>query len=425
MTAAAVAAPESALERETIRSWKVPIALGIFTVVALILFVLLGRDGESNFRLSTETDLFQVPTLTIPTRAGGIVITLLLAVIAAFSAMRTRAALRTPLWLVAIFGVLFVFVFLTWASAGATVPMSGLLAGTLGLSVPLIFGALGGVIGERVGVVNVAIEGQLLAGAFASAVVASVTRQPLVGLLGAMLAGVLVSFVLAAFSIKYIVDQVIVGVVLNVLVTGLTSFFFSIVLTPNADLLNSPPKFERIRIPFLADIPVLGPALFRQTIIVYVMYVAVPLVWYFLFKTRWGLRLRSVGEHPQAADTVGINVARTRFWNVSLAGAIAGFGGAYLTLGAVGAFNKEMTAGAGFIALAAVIFGRWDPIRATLAALLFGFAQNLQNVLSIIGAPVPSEFMLMLPYVVTIVAVAGLVGQVRAPAASGKPYIKS
>ncbi|WP_210480527.1 ABC transporter permease [Naasia sp. SYSU D00948] len=425
MTVAAVPAPEAVLEREAVRSWKVPIALGIFTAVALILFVLLGRDGESTFRLSTETDAFRLPDLTIPTRPGGILVTVLLAAITAFSVLRARSAQRTPLWLVALFGVLFVLGFLTWASAGAAVPMSGLLAGTLGLSVPLIFGALGGVIGERVGVVNVAIEGQLLAGAFASAVVASITQQPLVGLLGAMVAGVLVSFVLAAFSIKYIVDQVIVGVVLNVLVTGLTSFFFSIVLTPNAALLNSPPKFERIRIPFLADIPVLGPALFRQTIIVYVMYLAVPLVWYCLFKTRWGLRLRAVGEHPQAADTVGINVARTRFWNVSLAGAIAGFGGAYLTLGAVGAFNKEMTAGAGFIALAAVIFGRWDPIRATLAALLFGFAQNLQNVLSIIGAPVPSEFMLMLPYVVTIVAVAGLVGQVRAPAASGKPYIKS
>ena len=164
--------------------------------------------------------------------------------------------------------------------------------------------------------------------------------------------------------------------------------------------------------------------LFRQTIIVYIMYVAVIVVWYALFKTKWGLRLRSVGEHPQAADTVGINVNGTRFWNVSLAGAIAGLGGAYFTLGSVGAFNKEMTAGAGFIALAAVIFGRWDPIRATMAALLFGFASNLQSVLSAIGSPVPSEFMLMLPYVVTIFAVAGLVGYVRGPAASGKPYIK-
>ncbi|WP_210508966.1 ABC transporter permease [Naasia sp. SYSU D00057] len=426
MTAvAATRAPEPALEREAVRSWKVPIALAIFTLVALVLFVALGRDGTSTFRLSTEADAFRLPDLALPTRAGCIVLTVLMAAITAYSVVRSRAARKTPLWLIALFGVLFVVAFLTWASAGAAVPVPGLLVGTLGLSVPLIFGALGGVIGERVGVVNVAIEGQLLAGAFASAVVASVTRQPLIGLIGAMVAGMLVSFVLAAFAIKYLVDQVIVGVVLNVLVTGITSFFFSKVLTPNASVLNSPPKFSRIEIPVLSDIPIIGPALFRQTIIVYVMYVAVALVWFFLFKTRWGLRLRSVGEHPQAADTVGINVARTRFWNVSLAGAIAGFGGAYLTLGAVGSFNKEMTAGAGFIALAAVIFGRWDPLRATLAALLFGFAQNLQNVLSIIGSPVPSEFMLMLPYVVTIVAVAGLVGQSRAPAASGKPYIKS
>lgn len=416
---------EPALERDVVRSWKVPIALGVFALGASVLFVAFGRDGISTFRLATESDAFALPDLVIPTRAGCIVMTVLLLTVAALTAFWAWSARQTPLWLIAAYGILFVVDFLTWASAGAAVPVPGLLVGTIGLSVPLIFGALGGVIGERVGVVNVAIEGQLLAGAFASAVVASVTQQPLLGLVGAMVAGVLVSFVLAAFAIKYLVDQVIVGVVLNVLVTGLTSFFFSKVLTPNAAVLNSPPKFDRIRIPVLADIPVIGPALFRQTIIVYVMYVAVALVWFCLFKTRWGLRLRAVGEHPQAADTVGINVARTRFWNVSLAGAIAGFGGAYLTLGAVGSFNKEMTAGAGFIALAAVIFGRWDPLRATLAALLFGFAQNLQNVLSIIGSPVPSEFMLMLPYVVTIVAVAGLVGQVRAPAASGKPYVKS
>ncbi|MDQ1549560.1 MAG: ral nucleoside transport system permease protein, partial [Microbacteriaceae bacterium] len=236
--------------------------------------------------------------------------------------------------------------------------------------------------------------------------------------------GVLVSFVLAAFAIKYVVDQVIVGVVLNVLVTGITSFLYTTVLSPNGDLMNSPPQFERVNIPLLSEIPILGPVLFQQTIIVYVMYIAVAAVWFALFKTRWGLRVRAVGEHPQAADTVGINVNRTRFWNVSLAGAIVGFGGAYFTLGSVGGFTKEMTAGNGFIALAAVIFGRWDPIKATLAALLFGFASNLQSVLNILGSPVPSEFMLMLPYVVTIFAVAGFVGRSRAPAADGRPYIK-
>jgi simple sugar transport system permease protein len=297
-----------------------------------------------------------------------------------------------------------------------------LLIGAVALSTPLIFGAMGGVISERVGVINIAIEGQLLAGAFVSAVVASITGSTYVALLAALVAGALTASLLAVFSIRYFVNQVIVGVVLNVLVVGLTSFLYSVVLTKNAETLNSPPRFARIDIPVLSQIPILGPVLFRQTLIVYLMYIAVALVFFGLFHTKWGLRLRAVGEHPQAADTVGINVARTRFWNVCLAGAIAGLGGAYFTLGSVGAFGKEMTAGAGYIALAAVIFGRWDPVRATLAALLFGFASNLQNVLGIIGSPVPSEFMLMLPYVVTIFAVAGLVGHVRGPAAAGKPY---
>jgi simple sugar transport system permease protein len=170
---------------------------------------------------------------------------------------------------------------------------------------------------------------------------------------------------------------------------------------------------------------VIGPVLFDQTVIVYLMYLGVAAVTVGLYTTRWGLRLRAVGEHPQAADTVGISVGGTRFWNVSLAGAIAGLGGAYFTLAAVPAFSRDVTSGAGFIALAAVIFGQWNPVRATLAALLFGFASNLQNVLGIFeNTPVPSDFLLMLPYVVTIFAVAGFVGQVRGPAAAGKPYLK-
>ena len=408
-----------------IRSWKTPIALGVFTVFGAIMLVAFGRDGTSTMVLSTTSDLIQLPTVDLPTRATGIVVSLLLLGIATGSAWLVRNARKTPIWLIGVFAFLLLLGFLAWASAGASIPIPGLLFGSLSLAVPLIFGALGGVISERVGVVNVAIEGQLLAGAFTSALVASITGQPLLGLLAAMLAGVLVAFVLAAFSIKYFVDQVIVGVVLNVLVSGVTGFLFTQLLAPNAATLNQPPKFDRINIPFLSEIPILGPVLFRQTLIVYIMYFAVIAVYFGIFHTKWGLRLRAVGEHPQAADTVGIKVAATRFWNVSLAGAIAGAGGAYFTLGSVGAFGKEMTAGAGFIALAAVIFGRWDPIRATLAALLFGFASNLQSVLSIIGSPVPSEFMLMLPYLVTIFAVAGLAGRSRGPAASGKPYIKS
>ncbi|MEO6827844.1 MAG: ABC transporter permease [Microbacteriaceae bacterium] len=403
--------------------WKAPIALAVFAILAIVLFVLLGRDGTSGFRFSDTGDAVRLPTLTLPTRATGVVVTVLLILAVGWSALLARRAKKIPLWLVIVFSLLFMVAFLAWASAGHTVPFTGLLVGTVSLSVPLIFGALGGVISERGGVVNVAIEGQLLAGAFVAALVASMTGSPYVGLLAAIVAGVLVSFVLAAFSITYFVDQVIVGVVLNVLVLGLTNFFYEQVMVVHPNL-NAGHRFSPLPIPGLSDIPIIGPVLFRQTIIVYVMYIAVILVYFGLFHTRWGLRLRSVGEHPQAADTVGINVTGTRFWNVSLAGAVAGFGGAYFTLGSVGGFSENMTAGQGFIALAAVIFGQWDPIKATLAALLFGFATNLQNILGIIGSPVPSEFMLMLPYVVTIFAVAGLVGRSRAPAADGKPYIK-
>ncbi len=240
-----------------------------------------------------------------------------------------------------------------------------------------------------------------------------------------MVAGMLVAAVLAAFAIKYLVDQVIVGVVLNVLVTGLTSFLYSQVLQPNAATLNTPPRFDRLPIPLLSDIPVIGAGVLPPDDH-RVPHVRRRRRWstFGMFHTRWGLRLRAVGEHPQAADTVGINVNATRFWNVLLAGAIAGIGGTVFTIGNGIAFNKEMTAGAGFIALAAVIFGQWDPIKATLAALLFGFASSLQNTLSTIGSPVPSEFMLMLPYLVTIFVVAGAVGRSRAPAADGIPYIK-
>jgi len=408
-------------------SWKAPIVFGVITLLAAVLFLLVGSGGGAVFRLTSEGDVISLPEVTLDGRTTGIVVVIALALISIASALLVRAKRRVPLWLTIAFAILFVAGFLTWAAAGAkthVIPMPGLLAGALSLSVPLIYGALGGVISERVGVVNIAIEGQLLAGAFTSAVIASITGNPFLGLLSAAVAGMLVSFALAAFSIKYFVDQVIVGVVLNVLVVGLTSFLYSQVLTEDGGALNSPPRFPRINIPVLGDIPLIGPMLFRQTVIVYIMYVAVIAVYVGLFHTKWGLRLRAVGEHPQAADTVGINIARTRFWNVSLAGAIAGLGGAFFTLGSVGAFNKEMTAGAGYIALAAVIFGRWDPVRATLAALLFGFASNLQNTLGVIGSPVPSEFMLMLPYIVTIFAVAGLVGKVRGPAASGKPYIK-
>ena len=415
------------LEKKVVRSYKTPIILTVVTVLAIVLFVIFRRGGDTTFTFAGGRIAPSLPELVLPTTLTCVILTLVLAVMAAASwGLLVRFA-RVPLWYSAVFSFLFVVSFLTWAAGDNSrpLPITSLLLGTVSLSVPYIFGALGGVISERSGVVNIAIEGQLLGGAFLGAVVASMTRSLWLGLLAALVAGVLVSFVLAAFAIKYYVDQVIVGVVINVLVLGLTNFFYSQVLAKDASLLNDPPLLPAIPIPGLSAIPVIGPVLFDQSIIVYLMYIAVAAVYIGLFHTRWGLRLRSVGEHPQAADTVGINVTGTRFWNVSLAGAIVGLGGAYFTLGSVGSFSQDMTGGQGYIALAAVIFGRWDPIRATLAALLFGFASNLQYTLAAVGSPVPSEFLLMLPYVVTILAVAGFVGYVRGPAASGKPYIKS
>ncbi|GAA4175407.1 ABC transporter permease [Gryllotalpicola koreensis] len=428
MTTATAPVPDASpivLEKVEVRSWKVPIALSVFALGAVVLFIFFARSGHTEFRFSQSEDFFRIPDVTVASAPVGIVLAIVTVVMALLSWAAVARGIRVPMWFTALFAVVFMVGFLAWAAQGdRPLPVTSLLLGAVTLSVPLVFGALGGVIGERAGVVNVAIEGQLLGGAFCSALVASATGSMTLGLVAAAIAGVLVAFILAAFAIKYLVDQVIVGVVINVLVTGLTNFGYSKVLAADPEHLNKRMTLPDLPIPGLSEIPVIGPVFFDHSIIVYIAYVAVAAVWYGLFHTKWGLRVRAVGEHPKAADTVGINVNGTRFWNVSLAGAIAGLGGAFFTLGSVGLFTKEMTAGQGYIALAAVIFGRWDPIRATLAALLFGFATNLQNTLGIIGSPVPSEFLLMLPYLVTIFAVAGLVGKSRAPAADGTPYVK-
>ena len=328
------------------------------------------------------------------------------------------------MWFPLLFGIVFVFAFLTWSAAGAgRMPVTALLAGALALSVPLIFGAMCGLVGERSGIINIAIEGQLLAGAFLAAVVASALQNPYAGLFAAPIAGALVAVVLTFFAVRYWVDQIIIGVVLNVLVVGVTSFLFSTVLTQDPATWNARQQLPNLPIPLLSDIPVIGPVLFNQNILVYLMYVVVVALQIFIFRSKWGLRMRAIGEHPKAADTVGINVNRNRVLNTLLAGAIAGLGGAFFTIGSGLAFGKEMSAGQGYIALAAMILGKWNPMGALFAALLFGFSKNLANVLSAIGTPVPSQLLLMLPYVVTVLAVAGFVGRVRAPAAEGKPYI--
>ncbi|MFC5380202.1 ABC transporter permease [Aquipuribacter nitratireducens] len=405
------------------RQWRTPVILWVLAVVALLGFALTAPvDRSSAFGLSTGGQAIQLPDLVLPTLATTVVLGLLLAGLAAYATVLANARRGVPLWVGLVAGAAFLLSFLTWAAEGQRIPFTNLLQGALFLATPLVFGALSGVLCERAGVINISIEGQLLSGAFTSAVVASLTGNVYVGLLAAPVAGLFFGWLLAVFAIRYVVDQIVLGVVLNVLVIGLTSFLYGQVLVNDADTWNQPGRLPRVAVPGLVEIPVLGPVLFNQSLIVYLMYAAVIAVHVGLFRTRWGLRVRAVGEHPKAADTAGIDVNRLRFRNVLLGGAVAGLGGAFFTLGSVGAFGEEMTAGQGFIALAALIFGRWSPVGALLAALLFGFAANLQSTLSIIGTPIPGEFLLMAPYLVTIFAVAGLVGKVRAPAADGVPY---
>ena len=420
------ASVSESLRHVTVTSKKFP---AVFTFMTIVLGLILGfapREGETKFRFAAETDFFAIPSASVPAMPLAWVCFVLLVVMTLGSWALYLRKRRTPALIGVVFALAFLAGFLSWGGAGSVsdFPVVRLISSSVLLAVPILFGALGGAIGERAGVINIAIEGQLLASAFVAAVVGSITKNPWAGLFAALLAGALVALVLGIFTITYRVNQVIVGVVLNVLVLGLTTFLFTQILVPNTAQLNQTVRFSSIHIPILSEIPIIGPGLFRQSIIVYLMYLAVPLVWFALYRTRWGLRLRAVGEHPLAADTVGIKVERVRYRALLIAGAIVGFGGAYYTLVAVSQFNRNMTAGAGFIALAAVIFGKWDPVRAALAALLFGFASALEGAMSVVGSPVPSQFMLMLPYVVTLFAVAGLVGRSRAPAASGIAYVK-
>lgn len=414
--------------RRTKVGLKAPVVYAIAAVFALLLFVPGTPAGEeTTFQFGSGTEWFRIPDAPVPALVTIVLLTVVMAAAAVWAFLLVRRRVGPPVWLHVVVGVAFVLAFLTYAGAGRTsvIPMASLLAGALALSVPLVFGALSGVICERSGIINIAIEGQLLFGAFAAAVAASAVGTGYAGLVAAPVAGGLVGAVLAWFAVSYRVNQIIVGVVLNTLIIGLTGFLFATVLADNKAMWNTRMPLPRLRIPLLSEIPVIGPMLFNQTILVYLMFAVIFGLQFMLFRSRWGLRTRAVGEHPKAADTVGIKVNVRRVWNTILGGAIAGLGGAFFTVGSGLAFGREMSAGQGYIALAAMILGKWNPYGAVLAALLFGFSKNLGNVLSTIGSGVPSEILLMLPYVITIFAVAGFVGRVRPPAAEGVPYTKS
>lgn len=319
--------------------------------------------------------------------------------------------------------LLLIFSFLTWQASGKSLNLGGMLASAVSMAVPITLGAFSGIMSERAGVVNIAIEGMMLMGSMVGALVGSVTQSAWLGLIAGIAAAVLLAALHAVLSIKYKIDQIISGTVINIFSTGMTSFLSQKFLQVHQNL-NNPAMFPRVEIPGLASIPLIGPILFNTNFFVYVMFLLVFFLQWALFSTRWGLRHRAVGEHPKAADTLGIDVIKTRYVAVLLGGVIAGLAGTFLTLGSVGRFDEGMTAGKGFIGLAAMIFGNYNPFGALGAGMLFGFADSLGSKLSLLGSVIPSQFMSMAPYLITMIVLAGFVGKGHVPAADGTPYDK-
>ncbi|MGA1171249.1 MAG: ABC transporter permease [Aquiluna sp.] len=412
------------LAKEERVGFKSPITMAGIGSLVLLFFGILGREGETVFEISRRVDVIQLPAITVGSSALGWVAGILMLAIAGYSLSFALKNRTTPLWVSVIYGAIGVVSLLGWLASGNSVPVTFIVGTALVLAVPIMLGAMGGLMCERVGVTNIAIEAQLLTGAFMAAVVSSITDNFFFGLASAMIGGALVSMVLAVFAIKYLAQQIIVGVVLNVLMIGITNFLYQQWLTEDGENVNFPGTLDIIKIPFLSDIPVIGPVIFENRITVFAALIFVPTLYFILFKTKLGLRARAVGEHPLAADTVGINVGRTRFWWVTLGGMSAGLGGAALTIGNAGAFGREMAGGFGFIALAVVILGRWHPISAALAALLFGFSIILRVWANQVSPGIPTDFITMVPYIVTIIAVVGFVGQSRPPKALAIPYTK-
>ena len=399
--------------------------LGIlFLVVAFSIWFFFSRSVapgvQTTFGLTPGGSEAQLPDWTFSTAPILNILAIVCAILGGAQLARGFGS-RTNLVLAWVAGI-FIFSFLAWAAADGSLNFAGLLRSSVVRAVPITIGALSGVLCERAGVVNIAIEGMMLTGAMMGALVGSLTNI-WIGLLAAVIAGGLLGLVHAILSIRYKADQIISGTVINIGAVGITSFISAKFLQKYQGL-NSSGIFPAWDIPVLSKIPFIGPILFEHNLFVYALFFLLILLHIGLFYTRWGLRMRSVGEHPKAADTLGINVFKTRYMAVILGGMMAGFGGGYFTVGSVGRFDEVMTAGRGFIGLAAMIFGNWTPFGSFGAGLLFGFTDSLASKLAILGVRIPSEFLLMAPYIVTMIVLAGVVGRGQMPAADGKPYEK-
>ncbi|MBN1811034.1 MAG: ABC transporter permease [Anaerolineae bacterium] len=422
-------ATQAQIVRETPSSklnWKDILITLLMLIVGGIVLV-MGGFGAQPGDQATFTDQILGNLFTLPSQATLYTIGCMCILFAGLRLVRMLNSIKSILsW-----GLVFLaaFGFLVWITSGTQLNITGMVQSMLTAATPLTLGALSGILCERAGIINIAIEGMMLSAALAAVAFAGVFDSLWMGLLAASVVGGIMAAIHAVLSIKYKVDQIISGTVINILAAGGTRFLNLRLLEPAG--MSTPGQIGSVRIPLLADIPIIGPILFDNPPTVFIMLILTLAVSYVIFFTPWGLRMRACGEHPRAADTVGVHVNRMRYISVIVGGLIAGIAGAYFPLDIVGAFEDNMTRGQGFVALAAMIFGNWNPLGGFLAALLFGFAdalqvkmQILEPVLPFINVSIPPEFLQMAPYILTIVVVAGVVGRSRPPAEEGKPYEK-
>lgn len=300
--------------------------------------------------------------------------------------------------------------------------LTDFLSTSLRLSIPIIFAAVGGVLAERAGVFNISLEGCILAGAFGAAVGAFLSGTPVGGLFLGVAVAACAGMILAGLAVGLGINQLVAGIAINILMIGMTSYLARLIL--GADATSTLPGFHAIAIPGLSAIPVLGPVLFKQDFLTYLMYATVPLAWWLLYKTPWGLNIRAIGDFPVAADSAGISVPGVRVACVMASCMLAGLGGCYLVLSQVFVFTEHMSAGKGFIALAALILGRWNPVGALLACVFFGLTDALQLRLQFNSPEVPYQLFSMVPFVASFLALVLFTGKVRPPSAIGKKYVR-
>ena len=403
------------------------LTIGVVEVlIGLLIYFLFTSKLASNvvtvFNMTPGgIDIGTMADLAVPSRLTLLIFGLICLGIGIFQLIKGFG--RATNGMVGLCGLLLILSFLIWQASGKSLNLSGMLSSAVLLAVPITLAAFSGILAERSGTINIAIEGMMLMSCMFAALVGSLTKSAVIGMLGGVLSSIALAMLHAVLCIKYKINQTVSGTVINIFSAGMTAFISQKFLQKYQNL-NAPPMLSRIPVPLLSRIPFIGPILFNQNLFVYLMFLILIVLQIALFSTRWGLRLRSVGEHPKAADTLGIDVIRTRYVGMLLSGLVAGIAGAFFTLGSVGRFDDGMTAGKGFIGLAAMIFGNWYPLGALGAGLLFGFADAIGSKLSLLGSVIPPQLMAMSPYLITMIVLAGFIGKGQAPAAEGKPYEK-